>query len=117
MSPEELRRSLSGGRLPDIRDLRRQADVEADPEPIPGAVRMDPAKVGGISGDGSIIGPVGNRRAFSPLSIRARLSGVRPLPQPWPMRRMIFCRLTRSMPERRAASEMLPPVISRMRFT
>lgn len=45
ITAEELNRRIESGEKLTVYDLRRQADFEADPELLPGAVRMDPAKV------------------------------------------------------------------------
>ena len=46
ITAEELKRRIESGEKLALYDLRRQADFEADSELLPGAVRMDPAKVG-----------------------------------------------------------------------
>ncbi len=45
ITPEELKRELDSGTPVQIVDLRHSLDFEADPETIPGAVRMDPQEL------------------------------------------------------------------------
>ncbi|WP_243363881.1 rhodanese-like domain-containing protein [Fundidesulfovibrio terrae] len=50
ITAKELKCRIESGETLMIYDLRRQADFEADPELLPGAVRMDPAKAGEWAG-------------------------------------------------------------------
>jgi len=45
ISPAELNGKIASGIPITVLDLRRQADFEADPELIPGALKLDPAKL------------------------------------------------------------------------
>lgn len=46
VTPDELERLRSGSTPPILIDVRRQADREADPAAIPGALWKDPEKAG-----------------------------------------------------------------------
>ncbi|MBF0530643.1 MAG: sulfurtransferase [Deltaproteobacteria bacterium] len=45
ITPEELNNKIASGEKITVLDLRRQADFDADPELIPGALKLDPAKI------------------------------------------------------------------------
>ncbi|MHC1710894.1 MAG: rhodanese-like domain-containing protein [Solidesulfovibrio sp.] len=46
ISATELKAELESGENMTLLDLRKQVDFDADPELIPGAVKLDPAQVG-----------------------------------------------------------------------
>lgn len=46
ISAAELRADIESGETITLLDLRKQVDFEAEPELIPGAVKLDPAQVG-----------------------------------------------------------------------
>jgi len=46
ISSEALRDRIESGENIKLLDVRKQGDFEADPELIPGAVKLDPAQVG-----------------------------------------------------------------------
>ncbi len=45
ISPEELRQTMEGEQKPVIVDLRHSMELNAEPETIPGAIRMDPGEL------------------------------------------------------------------------